>query len=237
MMPGDDLEGWVEETAAAIPRLSTHDAEFALSRANLPVPPSEVSTDALWFRQPHWHTYNNYPVPIVDLCINKSGCRALGLLILAVVLHPEPETVEVHLRHHDSQINLLRVRHEQVSWNADYKTTPESFSYWPEEVARHPWIERSNRAELPLVEITTRDELGPINTRDILSGCDTVIGFGHDLAAVRVAELMLNASLDDNNEVEFDLESDVGGYPSVAVGSTELRIWLPGGLGFIDSDD
>jgi hypothetical protein len=47
---------------------------------------------------------------------------------------------------------------------------------------------------------------------------------------------MLNASLDDNDQDEFDLEGEVGGYPSVAVGSAELEIWLPGGLGFIDSD-
>lgn len=238
MAPREDLEAWFGEIAAEIPRLSTYDAEFVFSRANLPIPPSELTTDALWFRQPHWHTYNSFPVPMVDLCVDKSGCRLLGLLILAVVLHPEPETVELHLRHHESQIDLLRVRHEQESWNADYKTTPESFSYWPGENDRHPWTGWwVDRADRPKIEITTRDELGPVNRRDFLAGCDTVIGFGHDLSAVRMAELLLNASLDDNEQVEFDLEGEVGGYPSVAAGSAEVQIWLPGGLGFIDSDN
>jgi hypothetical protein len=234
---GDDIEAVFGDIAAEVPRLSTHDAEFVFSRGNLPSPPSEVSTNALWFRPPLWHTYNSFPVPSVDLCIDKSGCRLLGLLILAVVFHPEPETVELHLRHHESQIDLLRVRHEQASWSAGYKTTPESYSYWPGMNERHPWAGWwANRAELPVIEITTRDELGPVNRRDYLAGCDTVIGFGHDLSAVRMAELLLNASLDDNDQVEFDLEGEVGGNPSLAVGSAEMQIWLPGGLGYIDSN-
>lgn len=212
---GDDLEEVFGDVAARVPRLSTHEEWFVFSRDTLPKPPLELSTDALWFRLPGWHTYNSFPVPSVDLCIDKSGCRLLGLMILAVVFHPEPETVELHLRHHQSQIDLLRVRHEQGSWSARYKTTPESYSYWPGKNERHPWNGWwVNRAELPLIEITTRDELGPMGRRGFLADCDTVIGFGHDLSAVRMAELLLNASLDDNDQVEFDLEGEVGGYPA-----------------------
>jgi len=233
----DDLGAVFGDLAANLPRLTTHDAEFLFSAENLPVPPTDLSTDALWFRMPGWHIYNTFPVPSVNLCIDKSGCRLLGLLILAVVLHPEPETVEAHLRHHPAQIELLRIKHQQKSWNADYKTVPESFSYWPGPSERHPWDSWTRHFERPLIEITTRDELGPVNTSDWLAGCDTVVGFGHDLAAVRMAELLLNASLDDNELLEYDLEGEVGGYPSVALGSAELQIWLPGGLGYIDSDD
>jgi hypothetical protein len=232
----DDLGTIFRQLAGSIPQMSTHEEEFVFNRENLPKLPTELSTSELWFRQPGWHVYNTFPVPIVSLCITKSGCRLLGLLILSVVFHPEPETVELRLCHHQSQINVLRVRHEQGSWNAPYKTTPESFAYWPEPTERHPWAGTKNRSDLPRIEITTPDELGPLSDSDWLSGCDTVIGFGHDLSAVHMAELLLNASLDDNEQVEFDLEGDVGGYSSVAVGSAELQIWLPGGLGYIESD-
>ncbi len=241
---GDELESIFGDIAAKIPRLSTHDAEFEFNSGNLPVPPSELSTNALWFRLAGWHTYNSFPVASIDLCITKPGCRLLASLILAVVFHSEPETVELHLRHHSARVDLLRVRHEQQSWTADYKTTPESFSYWPGENARHPWTGAGHRADyvasrthLPMIEITTRDELGPMGKEDFLADCDTVVGFGHDLSAVNMAELLLNASLDDNEQVEFDLEGEVGGYPSVAVGSAEMQIWLPGGIGYIDTED
>jgi hypothetical protein len=88
-----------------------------------------------------------------------------------------------------------------------------------------------------VIEIMDRSELGPTDMTKWRSATDTVIGFGHDRSAVLMAELLLNASLHDNDQVEFDLESEVGGYPSVALGSAELQICLPGGLGYIDSDD
>src|ERR1700677_5108450 len=175
----DDLEATFRQLAAEVPRLSTHDDEFVLNRDNLPVPPRALSTDALWFRPPGWHVYNNFPVPSINLCIDKVGCRLLGLLILAAVFHPEPETIELHLRHHDAQVDLLRVRHEQRSWNGYYTTVPESFSYWPGRNERHPWTQASgDRGEVPGMEVTTRDELGPINRSDWMAGCDTVVGFG-----------------------------------------------------------
>ena len=202
----DDLESTFRDIAAALPRLTTYDDEFVLSRDNLPVPPRELSTEALWFRRRGWHVYNNFPVPRIDLCIDKPGCRLLGLLILAVVFHPEPETVDLHLRHHGAQVDLLRVRHEPESWNSYYRTIPESFSYWPGTSDRHPWAQaRVDQVALPLIEVTTRDELGPINAPDWMGHCDTVIGFGHDLAAVGMAQLLLNASLDDAQHVEYDL--------------------------------
>lgn len=233
-----DLESTFGELAATLPRRTTEDVEVDFSRDNLPRPPAALSTRAFWFRRPYLHTYNNFPVPGIDMCIDKPGCRLLGLLILAVVLHPEPEMVEVALQHHPAQINLLRIRHEQKSWLADYKTIPESFSYGPAPVERHPWDHFGiNRADLPMIEITDRSELGPTDMAKWHSATDTIVGFGHDRSAVQMAELLLNASLEDSDEVEFDLESGVGGYPSVTLGSAELQIWLPGGLGYIDSDD
>ena len=50
-----------------------------------------------------------------------------------------------------------------------------------------------------------------------------------------MAELLLNLSLEDNtiDEVQF---WSLFYYRSVAVGSSELVIWLPDSLGHIDED-
>ena len=66
-------------------------------------------------------------------------------------------------------------------------------------------------------------------------GYDTVVAFGSDRASIRMAELLMNLALEEHAIDEVQLWS-LFHYRSVAVGSAELVIWLPGGLGFIDED-
>ena len=240
---GDELESIFGDIAAksrgSAPTMPSSSSTAAICH----VPPSELSTNALWFRLAGWHTYNSFPVASIDLCITKPGCRLLASLILAVVFHSEPETVELHLRHHSARVDLLRVRHEQQSWTADYKTTPESFSYWPGENARRPWTGAGHRADyvasrthLPMIEITTRDELGPMGKGHPRRLRDRGRIWPRSFSR-EYGRNSLDASLEDNEQVEFDLEGEVGGYPGVAVGSAEMQIWLPGGLGYIDTEE
>jgi hypothetical protein len=53
------------------------------------------------------------PVPTVDICIGKEGCALLAVLILARVLYPEPEAIDVRLAHHDMQLDLLTAGQNQ----------------------------------------------------------------------------------------------------------------------------
>ena len=228
-------------------KLPAHeDDEFIFSRENVPRPPSELSTSRLWFRRPGFKFYNSYPVPAVDICIDKEGCSLLAVLILACVLHPDPESIDLHLVHHDMQLDLLRLRVTDT-W-PDFRSTPESFSYIAEspvsknpkgmgsEILHPPWTENgAPPSELPMVEITTRDELGTSGKSHWPEGCDTVVAFGSRRASVRMAELLLNLALEDHiiDEVQF---WGLFFYRSVAVGSAEFVIWLPGGFGFDDED-
>lgn len=232
-----DLAEVYGEVGSQLPRRADEDWEIVFSRENVPQPPPELSTSRFWFRRPGLKFYDNYPVPVVDVCIDKEGCRLLALLILARVLYPYPEVVDVHLSHHDMQLDLLKLRVENP-W-PDYRSTPESLTYYTNPVTeKHPpWTKHGvPPSELPKVEISTRDELGPMGREGPWpAGCDTVRGFGVDRASVRMAELLLNLALEDSviDEVQF---WSLFYYRSVAVGSAELVIWLPGSLGYIDED-
>jgi hypothetical protein len=48
---------------------------------------------------------------------------------------------------------------------------------------------------------------------------------------IRLAELLLNAGLPENEQVEYDLESELG-YRGVAAWSHELKIVLPGSVAY-----
>jgi len=190
--------------------------------------------------------YNSYPMPAVDICIDKEECSLLAVLILASVLHPDSEAIDLHLVHHDMQLDLLRLRVTDT-W-PDFRSTPESFSYiavspvstnrkgMGSEIMHPRWTENgAPSSELPVLEITTRDELGTSGKSRWPEGCDTMVGFGSRLPSVRMAELLLNLDLEDHiiDEVQF---WSLFHYRSVAVGSAEFVIWLPGGFGFDDED-
>jgi hypothetical protein len=228
-----DLETVFGDLAAQLPK-HEDDPTFIFSRENLPKPPPRVSTSRFWFRAPHFKFYDHYPKPAVDLCTDKQGSTLLGLFILSVVFHTQSS--QVRLVHHPAQLDLLRVRVESP-W-PDYRTTPESFSFDPICLtARHPtWTEMGvDKHELPMVQITTRDEIGTQGRQPWPEGCSTVIGFGSDRASVRMAELLLDIGLGDTEVDEYQFWSEFY-YRSVAVGSLEFAIWLPGSLGYVESD-
>ena len=240
-----DLSEVYGELAGLLPK--REDEEIVLSRDKIPKPPGALATTRFWFRRPSFKFYNNYPVPGASLCIDREGCALLALLILARVFYPEPEAIEVRLTHHDMQLDLLRLRVTD-DWPA-YRRIPESFTYVAGSLRSknteesggshilHPcWTENAvPPSELPMVEITTRDELGTVDGRPWPEGYDTVVAFGSDRASVRMAELLMDLALEDHAIDEVQLWSHFY-YRSVAVGSAELVIWLPGSLGFIDED-
>ena len=123
--PPIDLSELYGELASQLP--IREDEEILLCRDNIPQPPSEIATTRFWFRRPGFKFYDNYPVPMTDLCIDREGCALLALLILARVFYPEPEAIDVHLTHHDMQLDLLRLRVTD-DW-PDYRCVPESFTY------------------------------------------------------------------------------------------------------------
>jgi hypothetical protein len=70
-----------------------------------------------------------------------------------------------------------------------------------------------------------------IATHEHLQSRDVAEGFGHFEAACRFAELLLNAGLPHSETDEIALEGERG-FRGVAPGSAEIRIWLPGSIGY-----
>ena len=64
---------------------------------------------------------------------------------------------------------------------------------------------------------------------------DTVVVHSSDHGTVRLAELLRNVGLEDNEQDEFQLEQG-GGFRGVGPLSAELQIWLPGSIGYEPSD-
>ena len=67
--PPIDLADLYGEVASQLP--NREDEEIHLSRGNIPQPPSEIATTRFWFRRPRFKFYDNYPVPMTDLCIDR----------------------------------------------------------------------------------------------------------------------------------------------------------------------
>jgi hypothetical protein len=202
-----------------------------------------MSSGRLWFSNPGFHYYNDFPYLGITLCADKRGCTTLGLLILSVVFHPEPESVVLELTHSGSQIEQLVVSSDRVIPDADdfsvgYRATASSYSHRPARMAKHPCHDRLapvDPCDLPWIAVSQGFNPNRAHHYEDRSIVRHVEGFGTDEGQFRMACLLLNGGLDDNEQVEFVLESEVG-FRGVAPGSAELSIGLPGSGHYCEDD-
>lgn len=232
---GCDLERLYGPLAATLPVVSDPNdyRPVVLSAENLPCPPDTLYTDRLWWRNPGLHGYDEFPIPSVSLCLDKPTSRHLGLLILAVLMHPYPQRTEVVSNHPATHIQYLRVRYEHPSSEAHWglASVPKFFVYVPSLSERHPWT-TSPVSQMPTITLTNQAEVPGTFGRLTI---DTVVGFGNAEGSAQLAELFLDAGLQDNDVDEFTLEGEPG-FRGVGVASAELGIWLPGSFGYCPSD-
>ncbi|MEL6332849.1 MAG: hypothetical protein AAFQ76_09695 [Cyanobacteria bacterium J06626_26] len=221
--------------ASTIPQNQNSEPGFlSLSEANLPRPPKVVSITSLCITR-GYHFYNDTPVDQMAIEIDRPTCAHLGLLILSCLFHPDPKRTVVRLTHKRSTIKELRIDYD---WTANhdypgYVARPFRFNFYPQPQERHPWLYTAiDTRELPIVTLTNRDEM--ITSHEQLSDRDVALGFGCFRGAALFAELLLNASLNDSPELEYRLEGELG-VRGVGPGSSELTLWLPGGLGYLDA--
>jgi hypothetical protein len=143
-----DLDDLFSDVASTLPRVNDPDGDsLTLSASLLPRSPETLTTNRFWMPHVGFHFYNGFPVPSVNLCIDKSSCRNLALLIFSVLFHPEPSIVEVRLNHPSSQIKRLRVRYEHP--DPDHQglaVIPAHFTYSTDDVHRQPWGTHLERA-------------------------------------------------------------------------------------------
>jgi len=159
----------------------------------------------------------------------------LSLLILAVVFHETPVAAHLTLTHPHSDIKHLIVECAYLPEDhGGYLTRPYAFAYTPEETDQHPWGNRpwSGRlSDLPVFVLTNQEDL--IMTPQDWERRDTLRGCGSDAASALFAELLLNAGRPENPVTEYQLEGE-GGFRGVGEHSAEMRIFLPGSLGWTD---
>lgn len=229
-----DLERFYGEQTLLLPATVSHEFDgMAFGSSNLPVPPPVLVSNTLcatWA----YHFYGDFPIEQVSLEAGKDTYRQLALLLLACVFH-KPEKVKLELQHPRSIIRRLLVRPRQHDENyPGLVSMPYRFTYFPELPARHPWSQmRLSPGEMPVLTLTNQQEM--LSSHEDLPNRDTVVGYGSDQATCLFAELLLNAGLADNQQLEFRLEGECG-YRGVGPGSAEIALWLPGSLGYLDAE-
>jgi hypothetical protein len=243
----DELEAMFGALADRLPHHVDDDAEsFFLTRETVPQPPDTMATDRFWMRRVGLRFYDNFPHDGLDLCIDKRSSVTLGLLILSVLLHPEPTTVDIELAHPASKIQHLRIRYEQPReitspYQGGLVTAPAYFAYDASAVQRGPWSNNQpiDPADLPRLQITTEDELGPVGNANFwreFEDRNTVVVESSDKGTARLAQLLLDAGLEDNIEDEFVLGPDWCGIRGTAPMSAVMNIFLPGSIGYDPED-
>jgi hypothetical protein len=230
-----DLEAAFGTLAASLPENGDEEPGWmVLSADNLPVPADCYTTSRLCMTW-SYKLYNDHPVELVSLEIDKPTCRHLGLLILSTLFHPEPERVEIHLDHQRSTIRRLVL--DRWSWNSDNAgllSRPWRFNFYPAPPTRYPWLSRlPHPGSLPCLSLTNEEEM--ILRLEDLPHRNVAVGFGPPKPAALFAELLLNASLPACQELEFSLEGECGNR-GVGPGSAEIQIWLPGSVGYLDRE-
>lgn len=232
-----DLERLFGEIADRIPE---DDTEFVFSSEVLPKSEIEVTSDQILIRRSstHPHTYTQNRVDSLWLYTNKRTLRLLALLIFSKVFHSSPREIRLHLSHQSSDIRVIR-----LDWNGeidrwwatlpDLESRPYRYTYWPSAVTRFPLAgSKIDPRFLPILALTNEeDSIGPSESdwasRNVLKCAGSVSG------NILLARVLLDASLQQFTENELALETELG-FGGAGHGSAELRIFLPGSLGWDD---
>lgn len=225
-----DLERIFGELAAQLPTsFSGNDCNTFTSR-DLPVPLVRLLSDRLYIhkRAHQYHEYYSYQVDSLYFFAHKETYQHLGLLMLAVLFHPQPSEVVIELIHPASDIKNLILVYEHGDLEhlpGGYHTRPYGFVYFPTETSKHPFDEGIPPRDLPRFGLTKMD--GFVDTEEDFRNRDTVKICGKDVGQALFAELLLNAGQPENPVDEYELEGE-GGFRGVGVWSAEVRLFLPG---------
>ncbi len=200
---------------------SSVDEETVLSAADLRKPPATLTCGSLVMK-PGAHGYGHALFDVIHVQAPRETYRHLGVLLLATVFHRTQ--VEIVLTHEHSTVKSFVLEEAWiVSRPKGYAVQPESFTYWPEERKRHPWM-HVDPNDMPKLNFD----------RDVANSvADTakVIDSSCDRGRILLGELLLDVGRKETVLDEYHLESECG-YRGVGPGSAEVSIWLPGSIGF-----
>jgi hypothetical protein len=221
---------------AALEAGRPHLAQATFDRSSLPTPPADL-TSARVCMSGGSHGYGALTVDTVEISAHRETYRALGLFILAGLLTPGANRFVLGLTHPASQVRRLVVdtMYRQLDSGSGLRSEVSGAVYFPARRRRLALEDPSAPAdELPYVFLTDIEEMvGRDWPGDPVR--DTVVGFSSDRGAYAIAELLLDVSQAWNEELEYTLEGPYG-FGGVAPASAEVRLWLPGSLGWNESD-
>lgn len=232
-----ELEHILGGTANQLP--DQDPSSFVFSAAALPQLPEVLQTDRLVIRagQHSHHSYTHVCVDELHFQANKRTYRLLALALLAKVFHLHPREVRIRLTNTNSPIHTLVLDYDQADdWALlpGYDKRPYQFIYEPAEVALPSVLLDPRYVPARLLPLFTRTDrarvAGPAADQ---AERDTVYGAGSDYGMILFANVLLNLGRSDVTISEFGLESEYG-YGGVGPGSAEIRLWLPGGNGWLD---
>jgi len=229
-----DLATIYSDLASQLPSRSDGNENITLSSENLPLAHFEMASDNLYISKAE-HYYNDwFRADALWFFARKETYRYLGLLILSVVFHQKVSEVEIKLNHPHSQIKSLIVENPPLDINklpSGYYSQPFAFKYYPQFPAKHPFDRCILPADLPCFELSNSTNLN--FTDEDWKQRDTVRIFGTDAGMVLFAELLLNLSLPNNKQDEFELEGE-SGFRGVGISSAEVKLFLPGNLAWTE---
>src|SRR5262245_49038061 len=129
-----DLERIFGELATTVP--TDKDESFIFSSQNLPIPPTQLTTDSLYIEK-HFQDYAySHRIDSLMFHAHKEAYRNLALLIFAITFVRQSYVVHVTLTHPASQIKNLIIENAYIALENTHSglvTRPEAFKYWPEE--------------------------------------------------------------------------------------------------------
>jgi len=235
----DRLENFFGKIAASLPDTSDSDP-FVVTENSLPCPPQPISTAGLVVEKGLHEYGSSYRIDQLWFFAHKQTYRELGLLILACVFSKDVDKVELILTHQQSDIKKIIVESEKLHVDMlplgyqGYFAKPFAFVYWPEaQSSLHPLHSlQVFDQDLPQLLLTNEEDF--CATEEDWKKRSVVLGFGTPLGAAHFAQLLLNIGFSETESQEFYLES-YSGNKSVAPGSAEARLWLPGGYYWNDS--
>jgi hypothetical protein len=241
-----DLELLYADAAARLPTSYDYDAALeaghphlaraAFERGSLPAPPQDLTSARICVAGSS-HGYGSLTVDLIDVSAHRESYRALGLFILAGLLTPGPNRFVLGLTHRASQVRRLVVdtMYRRLDDGSGLRADVFGAVYFP--ARRRRLVLENTRVsvdDLPHVYLTDVEE---IVGRDWPGdpARDTVVGFASDRGAYAIAELLLDVSQAWNEELEYTLEGPYG-FGGVAPTSAEMRLWLPGSIGWNETD-
>jgi hypothetical protein len=226
------------DLALSVPDGPPGHGKFIFHDRVLPVPPASLSTNRIVIKKAEHNYESCYRADGLWMHLNQRTCREFGVFLLACGFHGPAETTTLTLSHPESDIRRIVITANRLMLDdppSGLSMKPFALLYFVEETEKFPWLPDCGARDLPRFALSNAEN--SIATDEGWRNRDTIWIEGFSRGGFRFAELLLNAGCSWNQVREYQLEGDAG-FRGVAPMSAEVRIFLPGSLGWIwDGED